>query len=246
MDKKEWFASWFDSPYYHVLYQNHNDSEARAFINALLAQLAPPQYARVLDLACGKGRHSRYLAAQNLDVVGIDLSENSILFAQQFETENLTFYQHDMRKPFRTNYFDYIFNFFTSFGYFDKDADNIATLRAVASGLTTEGVLVIDYFNAEYVRQILNPNYTQIADNIEFKIKKRIENGYVFKNIQFDAEGKHFEYEERVRLFELADFEQMLAQTGFKMIATFGSYQLAPFTLHDSPRLIMVAQKNIK
>lgn len=243
MDKKEWFASWFDSPYYHVLYQNHNDSEAQAFINALLARLAPPPYAHVLDLACGKGRHSRYLAAQNLDVVGIDLSENSILFAQQFENEYLNFFQHDMRKPFRTNYFNYIFNFFTSFGYFDKDADNVATLRAVASGLTTEGVLVIDYFNSEYVRQILNPNYTQVADNITFQIKKRIENGYVFKNIQFEADHKHFEFEERVRLFELTDFEQMLTQTGFNITATFGSYQLAPFSLQTSPRLIIMAQK---
>lgn len=243
MNKKEWFASWFDSPYYHVLYQNHNDSEAQLFLDALLTRLAPPQYAHALDLACGKGRHSRHLASRQLDVVGIDLSENSISFAQQFENNYLTFFQHDMRKPFRFNYFDYIFNFFTSFGYFDNDADNLATLRAIASGLTTEGVLVIDYFNAEYVRQILKTNYIQMAGGIAFHIKKRIEHGYVYKNIQFEAENKQFEFEERVRLFELTDFEKMLQQTHFEIQTTFGNYQLEPFDWHTSPRLIIVAKK---
>ena len=117
--KKEWFAEWFDSPYYHVLYRDHNEQEAHDFLDRIIKNITP-QYldrratseVRMLDLACGKGRHSRYLAAQGFDVVGLDLSENSIAFAKQFEQPNLTFFQHDMRKPFRINYFDYIFNVF--------------------------------------------------------------------------------------------------------------------------------------
>ena len=126
MMRKEWFANWFDSPYYHILYQKHNEQDAKKFLDILLAHLTP-QYREaekvhlsVLDLACGKGRHSRYMASKGFDVTGIDLAHKSIKYASQFEKENLTFFEHDMRKPFRINYFDFILNIFTSFGFLIK------------------------------------------------------------------------------------------------------------------------------
>jgi SAM-dependent methyltransferase len=244
MKKKEWFASWFDSPFYHVLYQNHNETEAQQFMDNLLQQLDVAARARVLDLACGKGRHSRYLATKQLRVTGVDLSENSIKFAQQFESEQLEFYQHDMRKDFRINYFDYIFNLFTSFGYFDDDRHNLQTLRSVEKGLHTGGgVFVLDYFNSEHVRQALKPHYQQTAGGIDFHIRKHIKNGYIFKNIDFEANGNEYHFQERVRLFEIQDFEQLFAAAGLKIIQKFGNYQLDAFDLQQSPRLVLVAQK---
>ncbi|MFM2268449.1 MAG: hypothetical protein RL757_1890 [Bacteroidota bacterium] len=244
MKKKEWFAAWFDSPFYHVLYQNHSDAEAQQFMNNLLTHLGAQPTARALDLACGKGRHSRYMATKGLHVTGVDLSENSISFAQKSESETLEFYQHDMRKDFRINYFNYIFNLFTSFGYFDDDRDNLSTLKSVEKGLDTGGgTFVLDYFNAEYVRQILKPKYHQTAGGIEFLIQKKIEKGYIFKTIKFEADGQKYRFQERVRLFELSDFEQLFAAAGLKIVEKFGNYQLDAFDLGHSPRLILVAEK---
>jgi SAM-dependent methyltransferase len=254
--RKEWFAGWFDSPYYHILYQNHNEQEAQNFINALIGHLTPQYLAqhpdmarypnpqgqiRILDLACGKGRHSRYMASKGFDVTGIDLSTQSIEFARQSETDNLTFYQHDMRKSFRINYFDFIFNFFTSFGYFDKDEDNILALRKVRESLKPYGVFVLDYFNSESVKSTLKTDYAQKAGGIDFHIKKRIEHGHVIKTIKFKASGVEYKFQEKVRLFLLKDFEYLCAASGLKIVEKFGDYDLNTFDEKTSKRLIIKA-----
>jgi 2-polyprenyl-3-methyl-5-hydroxy-6-metoxy-1,4-benzoquinol methylase len=116
--QQPWFKDWFNSPYYHQLYFNRDEQEAAAFIDKLIDYLKPLPGSTMLDVACGKGRHSIQLANNGFDVTGIDLSDDSINEALQSETAQLHFYRHDMRLPFWINYFNYAFNFFTSFGYF--------------------------------------------------------------------------------------------------------------------------------
>ncbi|MFS8082300.1 MAG: class I SAM-dependent methyltransferase, partial [Ginsengibacter sp.] len=115
-ENSPWFKEWFNSPYYHKLYFNRDKVEAADFINRLVGYLNPPADSKMLDMACGKGRHSIQLASKGFDVTGVDLSEDSILSAKKFENNHLHFFVHDMRLPFWINYFDYGFNFFTSFG----------------------------------------------------------------------------------------------------------------------------------
>ena len=124
-----WFKDWFNSPYYHLLYQNRDESEASRFIERLLEHLHPPKNARMLDIACGKGRHALQLASKGYDVTGIDLSPESIKFAEQFSHEKLQFFVHDMRRPFWIRYFNYAFNFFTSFGYFETMREHDGRLK---------------------------------------------------------------------------------------------------------------------
>src|SRR3712207_3900011 len=111
MAAKEWYKDWFNSPFYHKLYFQRDETEARQFIDRLLEHLRPPAGCRMLDVACGRGRHSKFLGAKGFDVTGIDISPDSIAFAKQCESESLHFFQHDMRLPFYINYFDYAFNF---------------------------------------------------------------------------------------------------------------------------------------
>ena len=88
-----WFSSWFDTPYYHTLYKHRNDEEAELFVHNLMQYIQPAANSRLLDLACGKGRHSTFLAKNNpaIQVVGVDLSPNSITYAQAQNTlPNLT------------------------------------------------------------------------------------------------------------------------------------------------------------
>ncbi|HXB90869.1 MAG TPA: methyltransferase domain-containing protein, partial [Puia sp.] len=134
-EAQAWYREWFDSPYYHKLYFERNDQEAAGFIARLLSVLNPGPGSRMLDVACGRGRHSRILAGYGYDVTGIDLAPRSIAFARQYETEHLHFYQHDMRSIFFINYFDMAFNFFTSFGYFRTKRENDNAIRSVRLSL---------------------------------------------------------------------------------------------------------------
>ena len=80
-DTTQWFTSWFDTPYYHTLYKDRNHSEAQVFMDNLTNYLNVPEHGEILDLACGKGRHSIYLNSLGYNVTGVDLSENSIEYA---------------------------------------------------------------------------------------------------------------------------------------------------------------------
>lgn len=239
----EWFASWFDSPYYHILYQSHDDTEARQFIGRLLQALDLPENARILDLACGKGRHARYLAEKGFDVTGLDISPSNITFARQFEHERLTFFQHDMRLLFRINYFDAILNIFTSFGYFDSDKDHIKTLINVRRGLKPGGLFLLDFFNAHWVQQNMVKHEVKSLDGIEFNLHKTIRDTQIYKRVEFTIGDKKFRFRERVRLFSLSDFQSMFKQSGLEIIEIFGDYDLSAFNSEHSRRLILIGQK---
>ncbi len=244
--QQEWVEQWFDSPYYHILYKSHDDSDAKVFIDSFLKALELPSGARVLDLACGKGRHARYMAEKGFDVTGLDISPASISYARHFEHERLSFYQHDMRHLFRTNYFDAILNIFTSFGYFNTDKDHFDTLKNVSRGLKPGGLFLLDFFNPEWVRRNLVRNEEKTLDGIRFSLHKSIRNGRVFKRVEFETGGRHFVFRERVRLFTLPDFQRMFAEAGLEIRQTYGDYNLGPFQEQTSKRLILIATKPVQ
>ncbi len=238
-----WYEDWFDSPYYSTLYQHRDESEAQRFVDRLLLGLNPPKGARMLDLGCGKGRFSRNLAKKGFEVTGLDLSKNSIQFARQYETANLSFFTHDMRLPFRINYYDYIFSFFTSFGYFESDADHLRTLKSIRSGLKQDGIFVLDFFNARKVEEQL-PRHEEIElDGIHFFIEKRREGGFVVKHIRFRDAGRDWHFTERVRLFHCDELLNLLNHAGLEKKSCFGDYDLNQFEESSSPRAILLAGK---
>jgi len=195
-------------------------------------------------LCCGKGRHSIFLNKKGFRVVGTDLSEQSILEANKSANDSLSFYQHDMRKLFRTNYFDVVFNVFTSFGYFDKREDDLHVFDSIQKGLKSGGLFVFDYLNSEYVKSIMVESDSKIIDGIDFEITKKIENNTIIKTIKFNDNGNSFLFEERVKLFNKSYFEALAKDSHLTIIDTFGNYQLQQFDVNTSPRLILVLQKN--
>jgi SAM-dependent methyltransferase len=242
---KPWFEVWFDSPYYALLYRKRDETEARQFIDVLLQYLKPSENATMLDIACGRGRHAIYLASLGYDVTGIDLSENNIIYARQFEHSRLHFYKHDMRQIFRINYYDYVFNFFTSFGYFDSEADNIKALKAIAKALKPDGVLVIDFLNVAIVLQQLPSKTTETIDNVLFVTEKKIEKDYIIKYITV-IDGKMVsQFTESIRAITLDQFEEYFKTAGLLISGVFGNYQLHPFDARASERLIIIGQKKI-
>ncbi|MBI3520033.1 MAG: class I SAM-dependent methyltransferase [Bacteroidetes bacterium] len=241
--QKEWFSSWFDTSYYHILYKNRDYTEASLFIDNITQYLKLKPGSMCWDLCCGKGRHSIYLNKKGYRVIGTDLSEHSICEASQSANETLEFYQHDMRKLFRTNYFDTVFNLFTSFGYFEKREDDLHVFDSVQKALKSGGLFVFDYLNSEYIKRILVESDHKTMDGITFAITKKIENNTIIKNINFTDKGNEYHFEERVKLFDKAYFEGLAKACNLNIVNTFGNYQLQEFDLNTSPRLILVLQK---
>lgn len=238
----EWFKDWFDTKYYHILYKNRDDSEAEQFVSNLISQLDLAPKSKVLDLACGKGRHSIYLNQRGFDVVGIDLSQNSIDQANQQANEHLRFYQQDMREAMPEQSFDAVFNLFTSFGYFDSFSENAKVLESVKGCLKSTGILVIDFMNVEFVQEHFQKSFEKEVQGIKFQIHKKVEDGIIVKDIQFEDEGREYQYTERVQVLKLDDFDQLLSDSGFEIKSLYGDYNLATFDPANSERLIIMAK----
>jgi len=248
MTEAPWFKDWFNSPYYHQLYFKRDELEAAAFINKLIDHLKPPPNCEMLDVACGKGRHSIQLAGKGFKVTGIDLSEDSIREAKQYEADNLEFFVHDMRLPFRINYFDYAFNFFTSFGYFATRREHDNAIRTIAQSLKPNGVFVLDYLNTHYAEDNLVHKSEKKIDDINYYITKWFDETHFYKKIVVEDEvlEEPLEYTEKVAKFTLGDFTDMFSFQGLQIQEVFGDYQFSNYDVKKSPRLIMIAKKVVK
>ncbi len=237
--KKDWFTSWFDTPFYHILYKDRDDTEARIFMKNITSFLQLESKTHILDLACGKGRHSVFLNSLGYKVTGADLSENNISFATTFANENLSFTEHDMRSPIKNKY-DAIFNLFTSFGYFEDDEEDIKVLRNIKNGLKENGIAVIDFLNVFDVKKNLVSNEVKSIEGIDFLIHRKIENGFIIKEITFTIDGKNHSYFERVKYLDAEKFTSYFKKAGLKINHIFGNYSLSDFDKEASNRLIFV------
>ncbi len=238
-ETENWYNSWFNSPYYHILYKDRGYDEASSFMRSLTHFLKLPEQAKILDLACGKGRHSKYLATLNYNVTGVDLSPLSIASAKINESDNLHFEVHDMCEPFPEK-FDAVFNLFTSFGYFETEDDNQRTINAIKEELNEDGYGVIDFLNVNYVEENLVPTEEKIVDGVTFNLTREIKDNYIIKKIKFtDADGE-YDFEEKVKALTLKDFESYFKKAGLMLKYTFGDYSLKPFNIKTSQRLILI------
>lgn len=237
-----WFESWFDSPYYHILYKKRDQEEANLFLSGLTNHLGLKDHS-AWDMACGRGRHALYLASIGVDVIGSDLSESSIQAASKFERDNLSFFVHDMRLPIRINYFDVVLNLFTSFGYFERERDNQLVMEAAFKALRKGGCFVLDYFNPDHVRRVLKPEEQKVEEGIIFNISKKIIGDKVQKHISFEAEGTMHHFNENVRLYDRETLNSLFEKTGFRVTDYFGNYMLQEFDPASSERLIVIGEK---
>jgi SAM-dependent methyltransferase len=244
MSDKEWFSEWFDSPYYHLLYKNRDDKEAELFIDNLIALLHIKQGQKILDLPCGKGRHSVYFNKKGFNVTGLDLSPRNIEYASQFVNNSLHFFVHDMRVPYATAEFDYVVNLFTSFGYFEKEEEDLASMKTLAQALKPGGILTIDFMNTPEVLRDLKGQQLQPRDGIDFCIHRKLENGFVIKDILFEDKGHKYHFEEKVKAMTTANFMTLFDCAGLQLKHLFGNYKLEPYNEQTSDRMIFVLQKN--
>jgi SAM-dependent methyltransferase len=238
-ETKHWYSSWFDAPYYHILYKGRDYNEGQSFMETLTSYLNIPEDGTILDLACGKGRHSVYLNRIGYNVIGLDLSPQSIASAKAYENDTLHFDVHDMSKPY-TQQFDVVLNLFTSFGYFEDNEDNLNTIKAIKANLKPNGIGVIDFMNSEFVKEHLKPDEIKTVDGIDFKLKRSLIDGFVVKDISFTADGQDYNFYERVKAITLDDFKALFKAANVDLIDVFGDYKLNKFNSKTSERLIMI------
>lgn len=238
-----WFEDWFNTPYYHILYKDRDFVEAENFITNLTQELQLPNHSKIIDLACGKGRHSVFLNKLGYHVLGVDLSKESIDFAQKnLSNEDLQFKIHDMRNELfpevSSEKVDAVFNLFTSFGYFDDDEDDKKVFKSVGNVLNENGIFILDFLNEKFIKNTLIASTIVTKGGIDFTIKKRIENNYIIKDIIFEDKGKKFHYFEKVKLNTLEQIEALADSCGFVTQEIWGDYNLDLFDRETSPRCI--------
>jgi SAM-dependent methyltransferase len=243
-----WFEEWFDSPLYDLLYSNRNEEEAAQLATLIEKVIPVREYPNVLDLGCGRGRHSLTLAERGYNVTGIDLSEEAIRVAakkaENRDLENVKFLVRDMRDPLPDK-FDSVVNLFTSFGYFNKDDENIKVINSVSRMTRQGGIFFMDYMNADWVRTNYKPEGEGEFRDIHYKIHRYIENDIIYKEIRFDgarlAEPKT--YTEQVKLYDLEWFMETFHEYGFQIEKIFGNYEGMTYNPELCSRLVMVVKK---
>lgn len=242
---KAWFKDWFNSPYYHMLYKNRTQHEADEFVQQCVQQFNIQPQHRLLDVACGKGRHAKAFASYGIDVTGIDLAEDSILEAKQFEHDRLHFFVHDMREIFRTNYYDVVTNMFTSFGYFDQPQDNTKTAKMIHSALRPGGKFIMDFVNQQHAYQVIQaqPDDLIVENGIRFTIHKRIDQQRLIKEIGIEDGERKECFQEELNSFSFNDMVALFEDNGLTFRKAYGDYQLSAYSEMDSPRMILLFEK---
>ena len=234
----EWFEEWFGEEYLK-LYPHRDDTDADRVVG-LISRTVPFQPGwRVLDVACGAGRHARAFEAAGARCFGLDLSQTLLRVARQVTQAPLV--RADMRQlPIRPGSMDLTVNLFTSFGYFDRDAEHTAALEEMVGTVRRGGWFVIDFLTAAAVRRQLVPEETLQLAGSAIQISRSVspDGRYVCKSIRA-REGKHFL--ERVRLFEPDQISAMLESAGVRVRHRFGDYDGSPLGA-ESARTILMGQ----
>ena len=235
-----WFEKWFGEDYL-ALYPHRDGREAEQVVSFLQSVLAGKTIERVLDLACGAGRHSRALG-RHWWTTGFDLSE-TLLRVARGESEDAPYVRGDMRVlPFRRGSFSLVVNLFTSFGYFSSDADHRRVLSEIASVLPEGGIFVLDYLNAEQVVANLKPCDERMANGLVVEQKRAITADGKFVEKTINIRGKNKSFVERVRLFSRSELEGLLADSGFAVQNVFGDYRGSQWTSHSERTMLLSAK----
>ena len=241
-----WYKKTFGHDYLNI-YSNRNESEAKKIIKFAVQVLNLQPGQKVLDLACGYGRNSVECAKYKLDVLGLDLSPELLSLAKRKGMENghkIPLIRGDMRDIPFCETFDAVLSLFTSFGYFESDAENEKVIRSVAWALKPGGLFLFDYLNIIQALPNMTIRDSKVKGNIKI-VQERFynkESNRIEKKITIHEDGEIREYVESVRAYYLIELLHFFENAGLSCTAVFGDYDIHPFTQH-SPRLILIGKK---
>jgi SAM-dependent methyltransferase len=233
-----WYQEWFGEEYLE-LYSHRDENEARqqvAFFRDQFGVMTGP----VLDLACGMGRHMQELQALGFHTVGCDLSY-TLLRTGMREYGPMPVARADMRQlPFCDRSFGALVNFFTSFGYFATEEENVQVVREMARVLEPGAPILFDYLNVHRELDKLVQRETRDTPTGAVQIERWFDRSDRSFNKRITIGQKR--YLERVRGYDLDEISAMFASSDLSIRAAFGDFDGSGFT-HTSPRLILVGHR---
>ena len=234
----EWFEEWFGEEYLQ-LYPHRNDAEAERAVELIRRTVRLQPGWRVLDVACGAGRHARAFDAAGAQCIGVDLSRTLLRLARRVTAAPLV--RADMRElPIRPGSMDLTVNLFTSFGYFDQDAEHTAALNEMIATVRPGGWFVIDFLNPAAVRRQLVAEESLDLAGSTVRVSRSVSPDWRYVGKRIRA-GQGRSYRERVRLFEPEQMSDMLEAGGVAVRFRFGDYDATPL-VSNSPRTILMGQ----
>jgi ubiquinone/menaquinone biosynthesis C-methylase UbiE len=239
-----WYEQSFQEDYL-LVYKHRNLQNAQVEVRAMSDWLKLPAGASVMDLCCGSGRHSFILQRLGYHVTGVDLSETLLQAAKTGDpNQQIRWIRADMRQVPLEEQFDAVFNMFTSFGYFDTDAENQQVLHEMCRLLKIGGQFVIDFLNPNYIMNHLVPHSIRREDQVTIEEHRHIENGFVVKRIDIHVPHESTRtYREQVKLYGFNEFKTMFKRAGLELRSAFGNYDGSPYDETRSPRLILVGAR---
>lgn len=227
---------------YPVLYAHRDARSAEAEVAFAVRALDPSPGARLLDLACGAGRHLRALESAGFDMVGLDLSRQLLTRARSHRESRLV--RADMRGlPFPDASFDAVVSFFTSFGYFPTAEEDFSVLREVRRVLQSHGRYLIDFLHAPSVETGLVPRSESEREGYRILEERAIAGGRVTKTVSITevATGASvLRYQESVRLYAPEELEDLVVRAGFGIRGVYGGLDGRP--AGNGPRVVIVAE----
>jgi len=246
----EWWQNFFDDDMYKILYELYAERRQESTIRQcdfIENVLKPLEHAKILDLACGPGRHSIELAKRGYKVTGFDYSETFLIKAKTFAKEagvNVRLVQGDMRElPFQ-NEFDIVINIFTSFGYFQKEEDHLNVLKGIAKSLKLGGNFLLDTINRDWlVRHFQSKHWSEGKDFLLLEESK-----LDLKHNRSEAKwillrgNKQKVYRHSLRIFTLRELMDLMSQANLKVLSYYGNFDQKPWNF-DNNRTIIVAEK---
>ncbi len=218
---KEWFKEWFDENY-KLLYRHRDMKDAGLQVELILKTVRPGRDWKILDLACGEGRHSALFREQGYDVTGIDLSKTLINSGRE-KYPDVKLLECDMRSI--PGKYDMILSLFTSFGYFEDESEDIKVISEVFNSLNPGGIFWLDFLNPEDIRNKLTGNKIEkVIEGVKVTEEKYINGDRINKRICFENSSGFKEYNESVRLYSKEKLFRILGDNRFNVINVFGDY----------------------
>ena len=229
------------------MYAHRDEAEAKKMVD-LAERLCPiAEGSRVLDLACGAGRHAVEMTKRGFQVTGLDLSQTLLAEAARWAgecDEEVTWVNQDMRQVVTPLGFDLVVNFFTSFGYFDTDDENQRVLSAIHDNLRPGGGFVMDYLNRDWIIKNLVGHDDSDIRGVHIVQDRKVdrEASRVEKTIRIESDGVHRVYKESVRMYIYPELMAMTQRADLTIDGVVGDYDGSPYTL-SSPRMMLFGHR---
>jgi len=241
------FEAVFEPKDYLYFYEDAlTEERTKREIEFLVKELELDKPMKILDLACGHGRHANLLAELGHSVTGIDITPGFLEIAKQEAKKkgvSVKYILGDMRKISFLEEFDRVLLLFTSFGYF-TDQENFQVLKNVSNALKSGGLFCFDTFNRDvFLRHFLpyivmeKGNDLMIDRNTFDSVTGRVYNKrIVIRN------GKRKDKPFFIRLYNPTEIRDLLKRAGLSIYKMYGDWVHKPFT-SDSRRMIIIAKK---